>query len=151
MTLPAEGTGLEILTHRGLALSATRAVAQAAEAAAIARSGCVCIAIVDGGGHLQHFVRMDGSHIASIEVAIAKARCALSFRRPTKVFADSVAVGGAALIDLPGMIPFEGGVPLVYGGEVVGAIGVSGGSPELDGEVGRAGADILRAGEGGER
>ena len=103
----------------------------------------MCIAILDSGGHLQHFIRMDGAHIASIEVSIAKARCALTFRRPTKIFADSVAADGMALIALPGMIPFEGGVPLIYRGEVVGAIGVSGGSPQLDGDVSQAAADIL--------
>ena len=103
----------------------------------------MCIAILDGGGHLQHFVRMDGTHIASIEVAIAKARCALAFRRPTKAFADAVAENSMGLLALPGMVPFEGGVPLIYRGEVVGAIGISGGTPQLDGEVGQAGADIL--------
>ena len=100
----ADSPALAIVSHAGLALSAGRAVAQAAEAAALAEDCRMCIAIIDGGGHLQHFVRRDGTHIASIEVAIAKARCALAFRRPTKAF---------------------------------------GGTPQLDGEVGRAGADIL--------
>ena len=139
----ADSPALAIVTHAGLALSAGRAVAQAAEAAALAKDCRMCIAILDGGGHLQHFVRMDGTHIASIEVAIAKARCALAFRRPTKAFADAVAANSMALIALPGIVPFEGGVPLIYRGEVVGAIGISGGTPQLDGEVGRAGADIL--------
>ena len=143
MMTPADAPPLAILTHAGLALAASRAVAQAAEAAAIARGCRVCIAILDGGGHLQHFLRMDGTHIASIEVAIGKARCALTFRRPTKVFADSVAAEGVALIALPGMVPFAGGVPLVYHDAVIGAIGISGGSPQLDDEIGAAGAAIL--------
>ena len=138
-----DSPALAIVTHAGLALSACRAVAQAAEAAALAKDCRMCIAILDGGGHLQHFVRMDGTHIASIEVAIAKARCALAFRRPTKAFADAVAENSMALIALPGIVPFEGGVPLIYRGEVVGAIGISGGTPQLDGEVGQAGAGIL--------
>jgi uncharacterized protein GlcG (DUF336 family) len=122
-------------------------VAQAAEAAALAAGSPVCIAIVDGGGQLQLFLRMDGSHSASIEVAIAKARCAQAFRRPTRLFADAVAAGNVALIGLPGMVPFDGGVPLAYRGEVAGAIGVSG-SPQLDGKIAQAGADILlREGE----
>jgi glc operon protein GlcG len=141
--MPADSPDLAIVTHAGLALSACRAVAQAAEAAALAKDCRMCIAIIDGGGHLQHFVRMDGTHIASIEVAIVKARCALAFRRPTKAFADAVAANSIGLLALPGMVPFEGGVPLIYRGEVVGAIGISGGTPQLDGEVGRAGADIL--------
>ena len=148
MTPPADSPGLAIVTHGELALSAAREVMRAAEAAAAARGCRMCIAILDRGGHLQNFIRMDGTHIASIEVAIAKARCALSFRRPTKIFADAVAADGTALIALPGMIPFEGGVPLVYRGEIVGAIGVSGGSPQLDGEISQAGAEILlREGE----
>jgi glc operon protein GlcG len=143
MTVPADVPDLAIIAHPGLALSACRTVAQAAEAAAIAKGCRTCIAILDGGGHLQHFVRMDGTQIASIEVAIAKARCALAFRRPTKSFADAVAANSMALISLPGIVPFEGGVPLIYRGEVIGAIGISGGTPQLDGEVGQAGADIL--------
>jgi glc operon protein GlcG len=139
----ADSPDLAIVAHAGLALSACRAVARAAEAAALAKDCRMCIAILDGGGHLQHFVRMDGTHIASIEVAIAKARCALAFRRPTKAFADAVAANSMGLLALPGMVPFEGGVPLIYRGEVVGAIGISGGTPQLDGEVGQAGADIL--------
>ena len=119
--MPADSPDLAIVTHAGLALSACRAVAQAAEAAALAKDCRMCIAILDGGGHLQHFVRMDGTHIASIEVAIAKARCALAFRRPTKAFADAVAANSMGLLALPGMVPFEGGVPLIYRGEVVGA------------------------------
>jgi glc operon protein GlcG len=138
-----DSPALAIVTHAGLALSAGRAVAQAAEAAALAKDCRMCIAILDGGGHLQHFVRMDGTHIASIEVAIAKARCALAFRRPTKAFADAVAANSMGLLALPGMVPFEGGVPLIYRGEVVGAIGISGGTPQLDGEIGQAGAGIL--------
>ena len=143
MTSSAEAPPLAMLTQTGLALSACRAIAQAAEAAAIAKGCRMCIAVLDGGGHLQHFVRMDGTHIASIDVAIAKARCALTFRRPTKTFADAVAANGPALIALPGMVPFAGGVPLAWRGEIVGAIGISGGSPQLDGEVAQAGADIL--------
>ena len=100
----ADSPALAIVSHAGLALSAGRAVAQAAEAAALAEDCRMCIAIIDGGGHLQHFVRMDGTHIASIEVAIAKARCALAFRRPTKAFADAVAATHR-LLALPGMVP----------------------------------------------
>lgn len=138
-----------VLTHQtGMALSTCRAVMHAAEAMAVAKGGTMCIAIVDAGGHLQHFIRMDGTHIASIEVAIAKARSALVFRRPTKLFAEAVAANGLALTALPGIVPFEGGVPLLYRGEVIGAIGVSGGSPELDGLVGQAGADILQSSNG---
>ena len=113
MTPPADSPGLEIMSRSELTLSAARDVMRVAETAAVAKGCSMCIAILDRGGHLQHFIRMDGTHIASIEVAIAKARCALTFRRPTKIFADAVAANGAALIALPGMIPFEGGVPLV--------------------------------------
>ena len=126
-----------------LDLAASRAVMQAAELAARAAGCRMCIAVLDGGGHLQLFTRMDETHSASIEVAMAKARCAVAFRRPTKRFAEALAGGGSALLALPGVIPFEGGVPLVYRGAVVGAIGVSGGTPEQDGMVGEAGAAVL--------
>ena len=128
---------------KALTAGAARAIMAAAEAEAARVSCKMCIAILDDGGHLNHFVRMDGTHIGSIEVAIAKARSALLYNRPTKAFSDAYAAGSTALPTLPGIVPFEGGVPLVHQDRTIGAIGVSGGSPQLDGQVAMAGAATL--------
>jgi uncharacterized protein GlcG (DUF336 family) len=88
---------------------------------------------------------MDHTQVGSTQIAIDKARSAARFKRPTKVFQDGLAGGGAGLriLALQGAIPVEGGVPLVVDGRVVGAIGVSGGTSEQDGVCAAAGAAAL--------
>jgi glc operon protein GlcG len=95
------------------------------------------------GGNLVLFQRIDGTQFGSADVAIGKARTAIAFRRPTKVFEDRVAEGFTPLLGLPESIPVEGGVPLIVSEQIVGAIGVSGGSPAQDGQVALAGASAL--------
>jgi len=106
----------------------------------------MAIAIVDGGAYLVYFERMPNTQLASVDLAIEKARTSALFRRPTKVFQDVVAGGGDGLrvLRLTGAIPNEGGVPIVVEGKIVGAIGISGGSVEQDGQVARAGAGSLK-------
>ena len=103
----------------------------------------VVIAIVDDGGNLLLLERMDGTQLGSVEVAQAKARSAVLFRRPTKVFSDRLAEGGTALLSLPGALPIEGGVPLAVNDTVVGAIGVSGVTSQQDGQIAQAGVDAF--------
>ena len=124
-----------ILTRDGARFALERA-----EAKAVEMGWRMCIAIVDDGGHLQTFARMDNTHIGSIRVSMEKARTALYFRRPSKVFADLVSAAGSQFLGLPDVLPFEGGVPIEWNGQVIGAVGVSGGSPEADGQVALAGA-----------
>jgi glc operon protein GlcG len=85
------------------------------------------IAIVDHGGFLIYFERMDNTQLGSVEIAIAiaieKARSAALFRRPTKVFEDALAGGRNAILGLHGAVPLEGGVPIIAGGKIVGASG----------------------------
>ena len=102
----------------------------------------MAIAIVDTGGHLIYFEKMDGTQTGSVEVAIDKARSAALFRRPTKVFEDGVAQGGQGirLLNLRGAVPLDGGIPIIVGNELIGGIGISGGSGEQDGIAARAGA-----------
>lgn len=102
-------------------------------------------AVVDPGGHLVAFERMDGTQTGSSAVAVDKARSAALFRRPTKAFQDVLAAGGEGLrvLKLRGAVPIEGGVPLVAGGRVVGALGLSGGSSPEDGQCARAGASAF--------
>lgn len=129
----------------GLTLEAATRIAAAAEAEATRTKWNVVIAVVDGGAHLVHLRRMDGAQLGSIAVAQEKAKTAVLFRRPTKVFADGVTAGNTAILRLPGAIPIEGGVPLVVGDQVVGAIGVSGVTAEQDGQIAQAGVKASSA------
>lgn len=106
----------------------------------------VAIAIVDAGGHLVAFERMDSTQYGSIEVALGKARTAAAFRRPSKAFETGIAAGGESLrlLTLPGMLAIEGGLPLVSDGKIVGAIGVSGVTPVQDGLIAGAGAAAIK-------
>ena len=87
---------------------------------------------------------MDNTQLGSVEIAIEKARSAALFRRPSKVFEDAVAGGRNAILALHGAVPFEGGVPIISGGKLVGAIGASGGTAQQDGQVAKAGADAIK-------
>ena len=105
----------------------------------------MAVAIVDTAGQLVAFERMDNTQTASTFVAQDKAASAAMFRRPTKVFQDAVASGGAGLrvLGLRGASPVEGGLPIVVDGKIIGGIGVSGGTSEQDGVVAKAGLDAL--------
>ena len=124
--------------------------AKKAAAAALAeaqRNGWrMAAAVVDTGGHLVYFEKMDGTQTGSVAVAMSKARSAALFLRPTKAFQEMLAGGGDGLraFGLEGAVPVEGGVPLVMAGKTVGAIGLSGGSSSQDGQCARAGADALK-------
>ena len=106
----------------------------------------MAIAIVDIAGDLVYFEKMDDTQIGSTGVAISKARSAARFKRPTKAFQDALAAGGEGLriLALDGAIPVEGGIPLVAGGKIVGAIGASGGTSQQDGVVAQAAVNALK-------
>jgi glc operon protein GlcG len=90
--------------------------------------------------------KLDNTQYGSIPVAEDKARSALDFRRPTKVFEDLVAQGGLGMrtLALRGASPLEGGLPIIVDGKVIGAIGVSGATAAQDGQVAKAGADAAK-------
>jgi uncharacterized protein GlcG (DUF336 family) len=134
--------GAQLAEKKALTLESAKKIAAAAEAEAKKNSWNVVIAIVDDGGHLLYLQRMDGTQTGSIEVAIKKAQTAMSFKRPTKVFEDAIAGGRNALIALHGALPLEGGVPVTVGGQIIGAIGVSGVKSTEDGQIAKAGADF---------
>ena len=125
---------------------AAKKVASAAIAEAHKNQWKMAVAVVDVGGHLVYFERMQDAQIGSVELAIEKAKTSALFRRPTKLFQDGVAGGGEGLrlLRLTGAIPIDGGAPIIQDGKVVGAIGISGGSGEQDGETSKAGAAAIR-------
>ncbi len=128
-----------------LTLSVAKKIAAAAEAEATRRGSTVVIAIVDDGGHLILLQRLDDTQVASVEVGIGKARTAAIFRRPSKVFEDQVKNGRVAALALPGATPLQGGVPILVDGKVVGAIGVSGNTPQEDEDIAIVGAAVTEA------
>ena len=105
----------------------------------------MAVAVVDTAGNLVAYERMDNTQTASVEVAQDKAKSAAIYRRPTKVFQDALAGGGAGLriLSLRGANAVEGGLPLTAEGRIIGAIGVSGGSAEQDGVVAAAAVAAL--------
>jgi glc operon protein GlcG len=106
----------------------------------------MAVAVVDTGGNLVYYEKMDNTQLGSATVAIEKARTAALFKRPTKALQDALAAGGEGLrvLSLKGVTAVEGGIPLVMDGKIVGAIGVSGGASAQDGQCAKAGADVLK-------
>jgi uncharacterized protein GlcG (DUF336 family) len=137
----AAGAQAPLPTKLVLTLEAARRVAAEAEAR---RNGwAVSIAIVDDGGQLLFFQRMDGAKLVATDIAIRKARTAVYFQGPTKDLEAEVASGRTALLPIDGFVPLEGGVPLVSGGQIVGAVGVSGVTGGQDAQCAIAGARAL--------
>lgn len=126
-----------------LMLDDAKKIIAAAEAEARHNNWAVVIAIVDDGAHLLHLLRLDGTQFGSIEVAMQKARAAIAFRRPTKVWEEHVAEGRMRYLALPGTLPIEGGLPIIVDGQFIGAIGVSGVRSNQDAQIAQAGIDAL--------
>ncbi len=142
----AAARAADTATHHSLTLDGAMKIATAAVAYAKSNGAPGgSIAIVDEGGHLLHFVRLDGSFAASANVSIGKARTAATFHKPTKDFEDIINKGRFTMTALPpDFTPLQGGVPILHEGQVVGAIGVSGAkSAQQDEEVAKAGAAAI--------
>ncbi len=145
LLLSAPSILAELPVKQVLTLNVAKKIAQAAEAEAIKRGATVVIAVVDDGGYLILLERLDDTQVASVEVAIGKARTAAIFRRPSKVFEDQVREGRVAALALPGATPLQGGIPVILDGKVIGAIGVSGNTPQEDEDIAKVGASAIDA------
>ena len=134
----------QLADKKALTLQIAKQVVAAAEQAAAANHNHMFILIVDDGGNLMYMERMDEAQLGSFNVALAKARSAVFFKRPTKMFEDAVIKNGyTPILKLPEAMPIEGGIPLLVDGHILGAIGVSGGTPQEDGKAAQAGADAF--------
>ena len=124
-----------------ITLDAAKKIASGALEEAGNNNWLMAVAIVDIAGDLVYFERMDGTQAGSTFVAVDKARSAARFKRPTKAFQDTLASGGDGLriLGIAGAVPVEGGVPIVEGGKIIGAVGVSGGTSAQDGQCAHAG------------
>lgn len=144
--LVSTGAIAQTLTYGApISLDAAKKIAAAAAAEAKKQNLTVVISIVDSSGSLTYLEKLDGTQLASVDIAISKARTANNFKRPTKVFEDGVAGGRNALLSLPeGISLIEGGSPIVVDNKVIGAIGVSGGNSQQDGQIAEAGLASLK-------
>jgi len=141
--LAPAAAGAQLRTVQAISAEGARRALAAAEAEAAKNGWQVSIAVVDPAGELVAFVRMDGAPPSSVDVSRGKARTAARFRRPTKALEEAIAGGRTALLGFEGATPVEGGVPVVVGGTVVGAVGVSGVMSPQDAQVAQAGARAL--------
>lgn len=126
-----------------LTLEDAKRVAAAAEAEAQSNGWKVVIAVVDDGGHLLYLQRSHDTQFGSVETAMAKAHATVAFQRPTKASEDAVLSGRLIHLALPGVIPAEGGVPLIREGIIIGGIGISGVRSFQDGQIAAAGANAV--------
>ncbi|MGH8596613.1 MAG: heme-binding protein [Gammaproteobacteria bacterium] len=126
-----------------LDLATAKQIIAAARGSALQHAATVVIAVVDDGGYPLVIERLDGTQVASVAVAMAKAKTAAIFRRPSKDFEDQVRQGRVAAISLPGATPLQGGLPLVVDNYTVGAIGVSENSPQQDEDIAHSGVVAL--------
>ena len=128
-----------------IGVDVARRVAASALAEGRKNGWTVAAAVVDAGGALVYFERIDGTQSGSSDVAVLKARSAAAFKRPTKAFEEAVAGGRQALLSLPGAIALEGGIPLIVDGKIIGALGVSGATSQQDGACAQAGVNVVAA------
>jgi glc operon protein GlcG len=131
----------------GAPISLERALAaiNAVVAEARKRDWKMNVAVVDSGGNLVAFQRMDGAQLASIQIAQHKARAAVTFRRETKVFEDAIQLNNLKyLMTLDGIVASRGGTPLIEQGKIIGAIGCSGGTDSQDEVVCKAGVAVIQ-------
>jgi glc operon protein GlcG len=126
-----------------LSQSEVRRILDAARAEALSNQWTVTIVVVDDGGHPLALERLDGAAPSSAYIATEKARTAALGRRESRVYEEMVNGGRYAFLSAPLLTSLEGGVPIVYDGQVIGAVGVSGVKAEQDAQVARVGAQCL--------
>jgi glc operon protein GlcG len=120
-------------------------VAAAAAIAEMKKNGWkMAVTVVEPSGALVHFERVDGTQYASLTIAQKKAQAAATFKRPTKAFQDGLAKGNTYLMTLTGVIASEGGIPVIVGGKIIGAVGCSGGTGAQDGQACAAGVAAVK-------
>ena len=140
----AASASAQLADRKGMTLSEAKKLIAAAEDAAMKGKAHMSFAVLDEGGHLVAFERMDGAALVTVEFAQAKAKTSVLYKAPTDVFSEGLAKGRTAILGLPEVAPFGGGFPLKAGDQVVGAIGCSGGNtPTQDSEVCKAAAAAL--------
>ena len=147
MLMAAASTHGQISDRKSLTLDGAKGVIAAAEAHArkVNAPGGV-VAVVDDGGNLMALERLDGTFSAGANISIGKARTAVMFKKPTKVFEDIIKNGRTSMVALENFTPLQGGVPITVDGQIVGGVGVSGASSaQQDEELAIAGAEAAKS------
>jgi len=132
-------------TRPELALADCEKIAAGAMAEARRNKWIVAIAILDDGGHLLHFVRMDGATPASAGIAVEKGRTAAISRRSSGTWQERIKAR-PEMLKMPGILPVQGGLPILAAGTCVGGVGVSGVQSHEDEQIARAGIEALTQG-----
>jgi glc operon protein GlcG len=140
---PAAPAGPPPSYGNAITVEQAKKVAAAAVAESRKNNWFMVISIVDPAGELVYFEKMDNAQYASIQISQGKARTAAKFKRPTKVFADAMAGGANFYLSFEGLVASPGGVPIMEGGKIIGAIGVSGATGAQDHQVGTAAVAAL--------
>lgn len=134
------------LTIKALSLNMAKKMAEAAEKAALEHNINIAIAILDAHGNLKYFLRMDNNSFISVRMSQLKALSSASFPVSTKSLADrNKGLDNGPYLAVPGVVLFEGGLPIItQDGQHIGAIGISGANPELDGICAQAGLNAIK-------
>jgi len=143
LTSVAHAQAMRVPYSKALTVDMAKKCIAAAEAEAKKNSWNMAVAVVDDGGHLVAFSKMDNTQIASIRIAIDKAQTANNFRRPSKALEDALAGGRMAILGLAGATPLDGGLPLVLDGKIMGGVGASGELGGQDAQVAKACVDNM--------
>ena len=131
-------------TTKYITLEDAKKAMAAAEAEARKNSWNVAIAIVDAGGNLVLFEKIDDTQLGSVSIAIGKARTAVNFKRPTKALEEMIAGGRQVFLAIEGITPLQGGLPVMADGKLIGAVGVSGVLSSQDEQVAQAAVAVLQ-------
>lgn len=126
LLLTASAAFAQVLEKKSVTLAAATKMAAAAQSEAAKNNWHITVTVVDEGGAIVYVGRMDRTEISAIETSEAKARTAVTYKRPTKEFEDALKSGNMAVLKLKNVIPISGGLPILVDGDVIGAIGVSG-------------------------
>jgi glc operon protein GlcG len=135
-------------TRPVLTLEDCQTIIAAAAVEAKRNNWIVAIAVLDDGGHLLNFVRMDGATPANAGIAVEKARTSALSRRASGMWEQRIKEGRLAMLKMPGILPVQGGLPIIVDGTCVGSVGVSGVQSHEDEQIAKAGIDALLAGTG---
>ncbi len=128
----------QLADTKALTVAAVKTMLAAAEAAARQNNWNLSIAVVDAGGDLVGFLKLDGASVGTVQISQGKARTAARFGRPTKVYADRVLSDTLTFLSIDGLVALQGGLPIIVGGKVIGAVGVSGATSAQDEQVAAA-------------
>lgn len=128
----------QLADTKALTTAAVKAILAHAESSARANNWNLSIAVTDAAGDLLGFIKLDNASAGTVQLALGKARTAARFGRPTKVYADRVLSDTLTALSIEGLVALQGGLPIVVGGRVIGAVGVSGATSAQDEQVAAA-------------